>query len=181
MLPLLLDVTGRRALVVGAGPVAARRISMLIEAGAQVRVVAPQVSDEVVSLGVPVERREFEASDVDGAWLVFACTDVAAVNAAVAAAAEANGTFCVRADAATGGTARTPVVLRRDGITVAVNGGDDPRRATLLRDAIAFGLDAGTLPARRHRTSSRIGRADRRRPGCRRPDHGPGAPAARVG
>ena len=45
------------------------------------------------------------------------------------------GIFCVRADAAAEGTARTPVVARHDGITVAVNGGDDPGRARALRDA----------------------------------------------
>jgi uroporphyrin-III C-methyltransferase / precorrin-2 dehydrogenase / sirohydrochlorin ferrochelatase len=149
-LPLLLDVTGRRVLVVGAGAVAARRIGRLVEAGAAVDVVAPQVSD-----GVVVQQRDFEAADVDGAWLVFACTNVTAVNAAVGAAAEARGIFCVRADAAAHGSARTPAVLRRDGITVAVNGGDDPRRAKLLLDAIAHGLDVGELPARPHRPAGR--------------------------
>ena len=67
---------------------------------------------------------------------------------AAAGAAAGAGTFCVRADAAAHGSARTPATLRREGITVAVNGGDDPVRATRLRDAIAFGLDVGTLPAR---------------------------------
>ena len=93
-------------------------------------------------------------SDVDGAWLVFACTDDPAVNAAVADAAAAPAVFCVRADDAAGGTARTPAVLRRDGITVAVNGGDDPRRAVALRDAISLALDLGELPARPSRAAA---------------------------
>ncbi|MEO6886603.1 MAG: uroporphyrinogen-III C-methyltransferase, partial [Jatrophihabitantaceae bacterium] len=70
---------------------------------------------------------------------------------AVAASAEARRIFCVRSDAAPGGTARTPAVLRRDGLTVAVTGGDDPRRAVTLRDAISLALDAGGLPSRRIR------------------------------
>jgi uroporphyrin-III C-methyltransferase / precorrin-2 dehydrogenase / sirohydrochlorin ferrochelatase len=149
-LPLLLDLTGRRVVVVGAGRVAARRIRALADAGAAVEVIALQVGDEVRELGVrelgvDVRRRAFVAADVAGAWLVFACTDDPEVNAAVAAAAQASAVFCVRADAADGGSARTPAVVRRDGITVAVNGGDDPRRATALRDAIAEGLDLATL------------------------------------
>jgi uroporphyrin-III C-methyltransferase/precorrin-2 dehydrogenase/sirohydrochlorin ferrochelatase len=76
------------------------------------------------------------------------------VNAAVAAAAEHRHLFCVRSDAAPGGTARTPAVLRRDGMTVAVTGGDDPRRAVALRDAISLALDVGTLPTRRVRPAA---------------------------
>jgi uroporphyrin-III C-methyltransferase/precorrin-2 dehydrogenase/sirohydrochlorin ferrochelatase len=47
-----------------------------------------------------------------------------------------------------------PVVARRDDLTVAVNGGDDPRRAVALRDAIATALDLGELPVARHRAAA---------------------------
>jgi uroporphyrin-III C-methyltransferase/precorrin-2 dehydrogenase/sirohydrochlorin ferrochelatase len=152
--PVLLDVTGRRVVVVGGGMVASRRTRGLHEAGADVLVVAPEVSDEIAAL-VPVARRAFRPADLDGAWFVLACTDDPAVNAAVAAAAEERRIFCVRADAAAEGTARTPAVVRHDGITVAVNGGDDPVRAARLRDAIAAALELGELPARRVRPSGR--------------------------
>ena len=62
--------------------------------------------------------------------------------------------FCVRADDAPGGSARVPAVLRRDDITVAVNGGDDPRRAVALRDAISLALDVGELPVRPSRAAA---------------------------
>ena len=80
-------------------------------------------------------------------WLALACTDDPAVNAAVVAAAHARGVFCVRADDAGQGSARVPAVVRRDGLTVAVNAGD-PRRATTLRHAIGYALDVGALAAR---------------------------------
>ncbi|MGN6608033.1 MAG: uroporphyrinogen-III C-methyltransferase [Jatrophihabitans sp.] len=155
--PLLLDVTGRRVLVVGAGAVGARRARALVEAGADVLVVAPEVADALPVDGVRVERRRFGAGDVEGAWLVFACTDDPAVNAAVAAECEARRIFCVRADLAQGGSARTPAVARRDGLTIAVSGGDDPRRATVLRDAISVALDVGDLPSRPVRPAARGG------------------------
>ncbi len=154
--PLLLDVRDRPVLVVGGGAVGTRRALALSEAGAQVRVVAPRLSDVLagVRAGVTIERREFRIDDLDGAWLVMACTSDPAVNTTIANEASARRIFCVRADDATGGTARVPVVVRRDDLTVAVNGGDDPRRATALRDAIATALDLGELPVARHRPAA---------------------------
>ena len=149
--PVLLDLTGRPVVVVGAGAVAARRVAALAETGADVLVVAPAVSAEIRALGVRTTQREFVAADLDGAWFAMACTDDPAVNAEVATAAEERSIFCVRADAAGGGSARTSAVARFDGLTVAVNGGDDPRRAVVLRDAVAAALEAGELPVRRMR------------------------------
>jgi uroporphyrin-III C-methyltransferase/precorrin-2 dehydrogenase/sirohydrochlorin ferrochelatase len=152
--PALLDLTGRPVLVVGGGAVAARRARALATAGADVLVVAPDISAEIGALGVRIEQRPFEVADLDGVWLAMACTDDPTVNAAVSAAAEQRRTFCVRADAATLGTARTSAAARHDGLTVAVNGGDDPARAVALRDAIAAALDAGDLPTRRARRTA---------------------------
>src|SRR4051812_34794928 len=152
--PLLLHLAGRRVVVVGGGVVASRRTRGLHEAGADVLVVAPQILDEIAAL-VPTQRRAFVPADLDGAWLAMACTDDPVVNAEVAAAAEARQIFCVRADAASGGTARTAAVARREGVTVAVNGGDDPSPAGALRDALAAAFGLGGLPAPRVRPASR--------------------------
>ncbi len=166
--PLLLDRTRRRVVVAGGGAVATRRVRGLLDAGADVLVVSPEVAEALTALGVQVRRRVFAAADLDGAWLALACTDDPATNAAVADEAAARGVFCVRADVASGGSARTPAVARHDGVTVAVNGDDDPLRAVALRDAITAALEVGTLPSRR-----------RRAPG---PDReGPGGSVALVG
>jgi len=151
----LLDLDGRRAVVVGGGSVAARRVRSLGEAGAEVVVVAPSIGREVAALGVVGVERAFEPGDLDGAWLALACTDDPSVNAAVAIEAERRRIFCVRADDATGGSARTSAVARHDGVTVAVNGGDDPTRAVVLRDAVLAALETGDLPTRRVRPQGR--------------------------
>ena len=143
--PLHLDLAGRRALVVGGGAVAARRVRALVDAGAQVRVVAPSVAfraDDVVL-------REFRPSDVDGCWLVHACTGV--VDDEVAAACEAARIWCVRADDAARSAAWVPAVARADDVTVSVTAGRDPRRAVALRDAVSLLLDTGELPLQRQR------------------------------
>jgi uroporphyrin-III C-methyltransferase/precorrin-2 dehydrogenase/sirohydrochlorin ferrochelatase len=155
--PVLLDLTGRRVVVVGGGRVALRRARGLLEAGALVHVVAPAVLPELAGLagpggpGVAVHRRRYAEGDLDGAWLVHACTDDPAVNAAVAAAAERRQVPCVRADAAAGGSARTPAVARSGELTVAVNADGDPGRAVALRDGVARLLELGELPVRHRR------------------------------
>ncbi|HVV31276.1 MAG TPA: uroporphyrinogen-III C-methyltransferase [Mycobacteriales bacterium] len=155
--PLLLDLTGRRVLVVGAGVVAARRIPGLVGAGADVTVVAPEHLPVIAAAAVTLVTRPYRHTDVDGAWLVLAATDDESVNAAVAADAEAAGIWCVRADAGDASAAWTPAVatveLPGGRATVAV-GTDpaDPRRAAALRDAIRLLLDTGELPVRQHRS-----------------------------
>jgi uroporphyrin-III C-methyltransferase/precorrin-2 dehydrogenase/sirohydrochlorin ferrochelatase len=130
-------------------------VRSLLEAGAEVHVVAPELAADLPEHDVELSRRTFRGADLDGVWLALACTDDPDVNAAVAAAAESRRIFCVRADEAVGGTARMSAVTRRGGLTVAVNGGDDPRRAAALRNAIAVALDLGELPSRPARPATR--------------------------
>ncbi len=92
-LPIFLDVRGRACLVVGGGPVAARKLALLLRAGARGVVVAPRFTDELRALDDTVELRErpFAEIDLDGMMLVIAATDDAQVNAQVAALATARG------------------------------------------------------------------------------------------
>ncbi|HJQ00270.1 MAG TPA: uroporphyrinogen-III C-methyltransferase [Jatrophihabitans sp.] len=148
-LPALLDLVGRRVVVVGAGRVGSRRARLLAQAGAEVLVIASAVDPELESLaGVTVRRRRYRAGDLADAWFVVAATDDPAVNGRVADDAATLRVFCVRADLATGGSARMPAVARSGELSVAVNAGDDPRRAAELRDLIALALDTGALPSR---------------------------------
>jgi uroporphyrin-III C-methyltransferase/precorrin-2 dehydrogenase/sirohydrochlorin ferrochelatase len=92
-LPIFLDVRGRPCLVVGGGPVAARKLALLLRAGARGVVVAPHFTSELRAMAGAVELRErrFAEVDLDGMTLVIAATDDAQVNAQVAALAAARG------------------------------------------------------------------------------------------
>jgi uroporphyrin-III C-methyltransferase/precorrin-2 dehydrogenase/sirohydrochlorin ferrochelatase len=155
---LLLDVTGRRVLVVGGGPVAARRAARLVDDGAAVHVVAPAICEDLADLVdaglLRWHAREYLATDLDGAWLVHTATGDASVDATVAADADAARLWCVRADDAASSAAWTPAVARADDVTIAVGAGGDPRRAVAVRDAVALLLDTGALPLRRHRAAA---------------------------
>jgi uroporphyrin-III C-methyltransferase / precorrin-2 dehydrogenase / sirohydrochlorin ferrochelatase len=153
--PVTLDLRGRRVVVVGGGPVAARRASGAAEAGARVEVVAPYVCEDLRDdVRLTVHLRDYRRGDLAGAWLVHTATGEASVDSAVAADAEAQGTWCIRADDALASAAWMPAVARRGSLTVAVTTDGDPGRGVRLRNAIAAALDAGTLPRRHVRATS---------------------------
>jgi uroporphyrin-III C-methyltransferase/precorrin-2 dehydrogenase/sirohydrochlorin ferrochelatase len=144
-----LDLTGRRVVVVGGGSVAQRRLGGLLPAGADVEVVAPEVTPAVEGMATAGElrwtARGYRDGDLDGAWYVIACTDDPAVNAAVGAEAESRRVFCVRADDAPAGSAVTPAVGRHDGLTVGVLAGRRPRRSAAVRTALVEALQTGLV------------------------------------
>jgi uroporphyrin-III C-methyltransferase/precorrin-2 dehydrogenase/sirohydrochlorin ferrochelatase len=136
LLPLFLNLAGRRVLLVGGGPVAAAKLGQLLATGADVRVVAPDVRQEIVDAGVSIERREFVESDLNGVWLVIAAATPAA-NAQVAEAAHARHLFVNAVDDPANATAYLSGVVRRDGVTLAISTrGDAPGLAGLLREAL---------------------------------------------
>jgi uroporphyrin-III C-methyltransferase/precorrin-2 dehydrogenase/sirohydrochlorin ferrochelatase len=156
--PSGLRLAGRRVVVVGGGQVAQRRLPGLFAAQADILLVAPDVTPAVEAMAkageLRWERRRYRHEDLDRAWYVLALTDDAAVNAAVAAEAERRRIFCVRADDATEATAWTPAVGRHAGVTIAVLGGHDPRRAAVVRDGVLEGLREGTIASGRVRNKS---------------------------
>jgi uroporphyrin-III C-methyltransferase/precorrin-2 dehydrogenase/sirohydrochlorin ferrochelatase len=153
--PLGLLLTGRRVVVVGGGAVATRRTPALLNAGAEVLLVAPEVTPALHGLAeagrLTWVRRRFEPGDLADAWLVHVAVDDPAAAAQVSAEAQARRIFCIRADDRSQASAWTPAVTRHGPVTVAVLGGRS-RRAMAVRDGIrdwlgerAFtDIDAGT-------------------------------------
>lgn len=151
------SLTGRRVVLVGGGAVAARRIGRFLDDGADVTVIAPDLSGDVrgiVDAGaatwVPRAVRE---SDVDEAWIVHTATGDTRVDARVAAWCERRRTLCVNASDGAHGTARLAAESRAGDVVVGVvsDAGVDPRRAGRVRDAVAALLRTGALPLRRQR------------------------------
>lgn len=151
--------------LVGAGPVALRRVGALMDVGADVVVVAPRAVDALSDLAardqITWHARGFDPHDLDGAWLAMACTDDPAVNALVVAQAEARRIWCLRVDDATAATAWMPATGRTGPALVAVHADRDPRRAVALRDVAVAAVDealrSGTvLPQRAGTASGRV-------------------------
>ena len=139
--PVNLLVAGRRCVVVGGGRIAARKIEALLDAGAEVHVVASELAPEVRAWRdarrLSAEERGFEAADLDGAWLATAATDDPDVNRTVADAAEARRIWCNAADDPANCSFTLMSVVRQGDLVVTIGtGGRSPALATYLRDHV---------------------------------------------
>jgi uroporphyrin-III C-methyltransferase/precorrin-2 dehydrogenase/sirohydrochlorin ferrochelatase len=157
--PAFLKLAGRPVLVVGGGPVASSKLPALLEAGALVTVVAPEVRPEIEAAGVGVRRRRFAAEDLDGVWFVVAAA-TPEVNEQVARAAEERRVFVNAVDDPRRASAYLGGVVRRDGVTVAIStDGAAPALAGLLRESLDAvlppDLPAWVAEARRLKTGWR--------------------------
>jgi precorrin-2 dehydrogenase/sirohydrochlorin ferrochelatase len=133
MYPLFLDLSGRLAVVVGAGPVGRRKVAGLLAAGARVRVICLEEG----SVEGEWLREPYEARHLQGATLAFAAA-TAEVNARVVADARAAGVLVCDAGDGAAGDFHTPAVFRDGPIVVAVGtGGRAPGVAAALRDHLA--------------------------------------------
>jgi precorrin-2 dehydrogenase/sirohydrochlorin ferrochelatase len=136
--PANLLVRGRRVVVVGGGRIAARKIEPLLEAGALVEVVSPEVGAEVrvwADAGrLVLHERAFRAGDLEGAWLALTATDDPVVNTAVHAAGEAGRVWVNSADDPANCSFTLMSVIRRGDLVVSVGtGGRSPALAAQLR------------------------------------------------
>jgi siroheme synthase-like protein len=137
-LPVNLLVRGRRVVVVGGGRVAARKVEPLLDLGADVVVVAPEITAEIRAWAdagrCRVELRAFVTADLGGAWLALTATGDHEVDAAVFAAGEAARVWVNSADDPAHCSFTMMSVVRRADVVVAFGtGGRSPALAAHLR------------------------------------------------
>ena len=140
LLPLFLNLAGRRVVLVGGGRVAAAKLQQLLAVDARVTVVAPAIHEDITIAEarglVTIRQRVFAPADLDDVWLVVAAA-TPDVNRAVAEAAEPRHIFVNAVDDPANATAFLSGVVRRDGVTVAISTkGDAPALTALLREGI---------------------------------------------
>jgi len=132
--PVNLRLQGERALVVGGGKVAEGKVRGLLDAGADVTVVAPEVIDAIAALPVTIERRAYDHADVHGYRVVIAATDDPTTNHAVYVDAEAAGVLVNAADDPDNCRFTLPARIRRGPLLVTfATGGRSPAIAQWLR------------------------------------------------
>ena len=139
--PVSLDLENRPCLVVGAGPVAARKVRGLLSCGARVSVIAPDIGEDMRALASSLARlepRAYRPGDVAGFRLVITATGDPAVDGAVADEADAAGVWVNSADDPAHCSFILPAVHRAGAVTIAVStGGLSPALASWLRNQLA--------------------------------------------
>ncbi|MDG9923072.1 MULTISPECIES: siroheme synthase CysG [unclassified Pseudomonas] len=144
-LPLFHKLQGRVVLVVGGGEVALRKARLLSDAGAQLRVVAPEIRGDLRELAGEgaTSLRGYESADLQGVALVIAATDDEPLNARISAEAQALGIPVNVVDAPALCSVIFPAIVDRSPLIVAVtSGGDAPVLARLIRAKIETWIPA---------------------------------------
>jgi precorrin-2 dehydrogenase len=136
--PILVDLHGKKALVVGGGKVAQRKIETLLEHGASVLVVARELTAKLEELRsakrIGFLGAEFSEAFADGAFLVFAATDDASLNRRVSQAAQQRGLLVNAVDQPADCNFIVPSVLSRGDLLIAVStSGKSPAFARKVR------------------------------------------------
>jgi precorrin-2 dehydrogenase / sirohydrochlorin ferrochelatase len=151
--PVMLDGARFSALVVGGGPVAARKTRSLLDGEVQVTVVATAAIEELEALAtagrIRLERRPVQTTDVDSADIVVVATDDPEVNRDVTRVATTLNRLVNVADDPGAGNFVTPSVHRAGDVTVAVSTGRTPAAAAAIRVSIGKRID--------HRYAAAIG------------------------
>jgi siroheme synthase-like protein len=145
-LPILLEGSGLRVLVVGGGNVATRKTRQFAQAGAMLRIVAPVLDPALEQLAlefaIEVARRPYETGDIGDAQLIISATNDRAANALVARDAGAEHRLLNAADHSSDGNFAMMATHHRGPLTIGVSAGGVPAAALRIRDAIAERFDA---------------------------------------
>jgi len=139
--PAFMDLSGRPALLVGGGECAARKLRLLLKAGARVTVVAPcstrEITDHAEAGRVALSRRRFHRDDLEGQVLVIGATGLPRVDFEVSRAAEAAGVPVNVVDRPELSTFITPAIVDRDPVVIGIStGGTAPVLARRIRATI---------------------------------------------
>ncbi len=173
-LPIFLDLRDRRCLIVGGGEVAARKTDLLLQAGARVQVVAPDLGDGMQALldagRITHRAGPFQEADLAGAQLVIAASDDRSVNARAAELADARGVPVNVVDDPALCRFIMPVIIDRSPVLAAVStGGASPVLARLIRGRLealipaAFGRLAALAREFRREVQARVADPAQRR------------------
>ena len=140
--PVYLNLAGRCCAVFGGGAVAEGKLVKLIETGALVTVISPQVTPAIESLAsrgkVQWEPREYQSGDLQGVHLGIAATDDRDVNRQIAGEAERLGVILNVVDDPELCGFIAPSVVERGSVTLAIStGGASPALARKLRESLA--------------------------------------------
>lgn len=147
---MMVRLEGKKCLVVGGGKVAAEKIAGLLQHGAKVTVVSPEVTPAIQKQArlrvVGWKKRKFSPRDAMGAFLVIAATNSSAVNSGVLKASRRSGALCNSVDDPANCDFFYPAVVRRGPLQIAIStNGHSPAAAARLRGELEqqFGPEWG--------------------------------------
>ena len=150
--PVHLDIQNRNCLVIGGGAVGTRKVVTLLDCGAYVTVVSPEVTqqlrDYALSGRIDLKERHYQPGDIDGMFLVIGATDDEEINRQISSDANQLNTLCNIADRPEVCNFILPAIVERDDLIITIStSGKSPALAKKLRKTLEyqFGKEYGEL------------------------------------
>lgn len=147
--PVFLDIAGKRCVVIGGGQVALRKVQMLLEYGAKVEVISPELCPELAAIPeIHVQHRQYQPGDLKGTFLAIVATDNHETNCQVSREARSQAVLVNVVDNAENSDFILPSLVRRGDMTIAVStAGRSPALARKLRTRLEqdFGEEYAAL------------------------------------
>lgn len=146
--PVFLDLRDKRVLVVGGGKVAVRKVRSLLFSGARIELVSrtlePSLQELIQGSQISYIGPDFDASMLEGAFLVIAATDDQRLNEDISALCRQRGILVNVVDRPALCSFQVPSVIKRGDLTIAIStGGKSPALAKFLRELIEEALPEG--------------------------------------
>lgn len=146
-LPISINITNKKILVVGAGKVALRKVKHLLPFTNSITVVSPEIHAEMFQFkGIEIIQDAYSNQYLNGAFLVYACTDIIKVNDQIIKDAEELGVLCNRVDKGEESHFHSPAIIETDDMVVAVNTKDrDIKKMVAFKNNLEEHMDEQAL------------------------------------
>jgi siroheme synthase-like protein len=142
-LPVALNITGKRIVIIGGGRVGLHKATILSRYTRQATVISPTFRAEFDSLPFTRVQKTYAPEDLQGAFLVYVCTEDEILNRRIKADAEALGILVSVCDNPSLCDFISPAIYRDDNICIAVtSNAREVRRSIRIRDRIKAWIEA---------------------------------------
>ena len=127
-LPLFIETTGKKCLIVGGGKVASRKLIPILKSKMKVTLISPEVIEEIElnfqkNKNLKIIKRKFEPEDIEDQFLIIAATNEKTTNQKIAKLSKDNNILVNMAEDSLSGNTLIPSVVDRDPIKIAVSSG----------------------------------------------------------
>jgi len=145
--PVALNIAGRQCVVIGGGQVALRKVHMLLEAGARVTIISPNLCPDLIQMAARGEirttNREYRTGDLENVFVAIAATDNGETNEQVVTEAREGATLVNVVDDAENSDFIVPAYFRRGSLSIAVStSGESPALARKIRSRLEKDIPA---------------------------------------
>jgi len=145
--PVALNIAGRQCVIIGGGQVALRKVNMLLEAGAEVTVISPNMCPDLIQMAARGEirttNREYRTGDLENVFVAIAATDNGETNEQVVTEAREGSVLVNVVDDAENSDFIVPSYFRRGSLSIAVStSGESPALARKIRSLLEKEISA---------------------------------------